>query len=80
MVQAELVKEWKVVPILVSIMATRSDARSYAATSLLSLAENNENHLEMAEHGVIQSLLSLRGDEKNAVGPTMARFAAAQVR
>ena len=80
LVQAELVKEWKVVPILVSIMATRSDARSYAATSLLSLAENNENHLEMAEHGVIQSLLSLRGDEKNAVGPTMARFAAAQVR
>ena len=44
---------------LVSMMANESEPRHYAGLALLKLADNFENHIQIAEEGGIQALLKL---------------------
>jgi len=44
---------------LVTMMATKSDHRHYAGLALLKLADNFENHIQIAEEGGIEALLKL---------------------
>jgi hypothetical protein len=44
---------------LVSMMETESEPRHYAGLALLKLADNFENHIQIAEEGGIQALLKL---------------------
>ena len=56
--QVPLVKMGAVRP-LVSMMETSSQARHFAALALLKLADNFENHVQIASEGGINALLKL---------------------
>lgn len=56
--QVPLTKLGSVRP-LVSMMAMNSEAKHYAATALLKLADNFDNHVSIAEEGGINALLTL---------------------